>query len=84
VDRIEAAADGITNIYCTILVDRDSQKPIVVGRAGSMIKQIGTAARRELERYLKARVFLDLHVKVKSEWRDNERLLDEMGLRRDR
>jgi GTPase len=84
VDRIETAADGITNIYCTILVDRESQKPIVVGRAGSMIKQIGTAARRELERYLDTRVFLDLHVKVKSEWRDDERLLDEMGLRRDR
>jgi GTP-binding protein Era len=84
VDRIETAADGITNIYCTILVDRDSQKPIVVGRAGSMIKQIGTAARQELERYLNARVFLDLHVKVKSEWRDDERLLDKMGLRRER
>jgi len=84
VDRMEAAEDGITNIYCTILVDRESQKPIVIGRAGSMIKQIGTAARRELERYLNARVFLDLHVKVKSEWRDDERLLDEMGLRRDR
>jgi GTPase len=84
VDRIETAADGITNIYCTILVDRESQKPIVVGRAGSMIKQIGTAARRELERYLNTRVFLDLHVKVKSEWRDDERLLDELGLRRDR
>jgi GTP-binding protein Era len=84
VDHIEPAEDGITNIYCTILVDRESQKPIVIGRAGSMIKQIGTAARRELERYLTARVFLDLHVKVKSEWRDDERLLDEMGLRRDR
>jgi len=84
VDRIEAAEDGITNVYCTIVVDRESQKPIVIGRAGSMIKQIGTAARAELERYLQARVFLDLHVKVKSEWRDDERLLDEMGLRRDR
>ena len=78
VDRIESAADTITNIYCTILVDRESQKPIVVGRAGSMIKQIGTAARAELERYLESRVFLDLHVKVKSEWRDDERLLDEI------
>jgi len=82
VDRVEPAEDGITNVYCTILVDRESQKPIVIGRAGSMIKQIGTAARAELERYLEARVFLDLHVKVKSEWRDDERLLDEMGLRR--
>jgi GTP-binding protein Era len=84
VDRIELAEDTITNIYCTILVDRESQKPIVIGRAGAMIKQIGTAARAELERYLAARVYLDLHVKVKSEWRDNERLLDEIGLQRDR
>lgn len=84
VDRIELAEDGITNIYCTILVDRESQKPIVIGRAGAMIKQIGTAARAELERYLESRVFLDLHVKVKSEWRDDERLLDELGLQRDR
>jgi len=84
VDRIELAEDTITNIYCTILVDRESQKPIVIGRADAMIKQIGTAARAELERYLESRVYLDLHVKVKSEWRDDERLLDEMGLQRDR
>ena len=84
VDRIELAEDKITNIYCTILVERESQKPIVIGRAGAMIKQIGTAARAELERYLAARVYLDLHVKVKSEWRDDERLLDELGLQRDR
>ena len=84
VDRIEDADDGITNIYCTILVDRESQKPIVIGRAGAMIKQIGIAARAELERYLESRVFLDLHVKVKSEWRDDERVLDELGLQRDR
>lgn len=80
VDRVEPATDGITNIYCTILVDRESQKPIVVGRAGSMIKQIGTIARQQLEQYLATRVFLDLHVKVRSEWRDDERLLDEMGM----
>src|SRR5258705_295332 len=84
VDRIEPADDKITNIYCTILVDRESQKPIVIGRAGAMIKQIGTAARGELERYLESRVYLDLHVKGKSEWRDDERLLDEMGLNRAR
>jgi GTP-binding protein Era len=78
IDRIEDADDRKTNIYCTILVERESQKPIVIGRAGSMIKQIGTAARAELERYLESRVFLDLHVKVKSEWRDDERVLDEI------
>jgi GTP-binding protein Era len=85
VDRLEPAGeDKIIKLYCTILVDRESQKPIVVGRAGTMIKTIGTAARAELQRYLDARVYLDLHVKVKSEWRDDERLLDEMGLHRDR
>jgi GTP-binding protein Era len=85
VDRIEPAGDDkIMNIYCTILVDRESQKPIVIGRAGAMIKQIGTAARAELQKYLESRVYLDLHVKVKSEWRDDERLLDELGMERDR
>jgi GTP-binding protein Era len=81
VDRFEEPdADKVVNLYCTILVERESQKPIVIGRAGAMIKQIGTAARKELERFLESRVYLDLHVKVKSEWRDDERVLDEMGL----
>src|SRR5687768_14114509 len=86
IDRIEDPdGAGIMNIYCTILVDRESQKPIVIGKGGSMIKQIGTAARAELEKYFDRRVYLDLHVKVKSEWRDDERLLNELGLQgRDR
>ena len=79
VDRFEEAGeDGIIKLYCTILVERESQKPIVVGRGGAMIKKIGTAARAELEHFFEQRVFLDLHVKVKSEWRDNERVLDEI------
>jgi GTP-binding protein Era len=83
VDRFEEPGDDqVFNLYCTILVERESQKPIVIGRAGAMIKKIGTAARQELQRYLNARVFLDLHVKVKSEWRDDERALDEMGLQK--
>lgn len=83
VDRFEEPAEGqkILSLYCTILVDRESQKPIVVGRGGAMIKKIGTAARMELEKYFGTRVFLDLHVKVRSEWRDDDRLLDEMGIR---
>jgi GTP-binding protein Era len=74
----EQSTDEIVNLYCTILVDRESQKPIVIGKGGAMIKQIGTAARAEIEEFLQRRVYLDLHVKVKSEWRDNERLLDEI------
>jgi GTP-binding protein Era len=74
----EESREELVNLYCTILVDRESQKPIVIGRGGAMIKQIGTAARTEIEEFLQRRVYLDLHVKVKSEWRDNERLLDEI------
>ena len=81
VDRFETPGDNEGySLYCTILVERESQKPIVIGKGGAMIKKIGTAARHELERYFDARVYLDLHVKVKSEWRDDERVLDEMGL----
>ena len=79
VDRVEAGARGRpTVIYGTVLVERPSQKAIVVGRAGATIRAIGTAAREELERALGARVFLDLHVKVKTDWRDDERLLDDL------
>ena len=82
VDRFDDASEaGLVRLYCTILVERESQKPIVIGRAGTMIKQIGSAARAELEHFFEKRVYLDLHVKVKSEWRDDERTLDEMGLR---
>jgi len=79
VDHVEEAGT-LVRLYATIFVERESQKPIIVGRAGAMIKQIGTAARAELERFFGARVYLDLRVKVKSEWRDDERALDEIGL----
>jgi GTP-binding protein Era len=79
VEQFDEAGDGgLLRIYCSILVERDSQKRIVVGHGGSLIKAIGTAARLELERHFSSRVFLDLHVKVKSQWRDDEHLLDEI------
>lgn len=71
---------GLTRIHAAILVETESQKPIVVGKGGEMIKRIGTEARSDLEAMLDGRVFLDLHVKVREDWRDNERILDEMGL----
>ena len=80
VDKFDESDRGLIKLYCTILVDRESQKPIVVGKAGSMIKAIGTAARLGLEEHFQQKVFLDLHVKVKTEWRDDDRLLDEIGL----
>jgi GTP-binding protein Era len=82
VDRFEEPDEGgLMQVYCTILVERASQKPIVVGKGGAMIKAIGTAARTELERFFATRLFLDLHVKVKSEWRNDERVLDSLGVR---
>jgi GTP-binding protein Era len=71
---------GLTRIFASILVDRESQRPIVVGAGGEMIKRIGTEARKDLEEMLAGRVYLDLHVKVRADWRDDERLLDELGL----
>ena len=88
IDRFEEAEEGasarasILRLYCTIVVERDSQKPIVIGKGGDMIKRIGTAAREELERFFGTRVFLDLHVRVKAEWRDNDRLLGQIGVGR--
>jgi GTP-binding protein Era len=73
---------GLTRIFASILVDHASQKPIVLGRGGDMIKRIGTDARKDLEEMLGGKVYLDLHVKVRQDWRDDERMLDEMGLRR--
>ena len=70
----------VLRIHCTIIVDRESQKPIVVGRGGEMIKKIGTAARQEMEKFFDTRVFLDLHVRVKSEWREDDRILHDIGV----
>jgi len=73
--------DHMTRIYATILVERDSQKPIVIGRGGEMIKQIGTAARQEIEKFFHSRVWLDLRVAVREQWREDERILDSLGVK---
>ena len=81
VDKFEEPdAKGLMRLFCTILVDRDSQKPILLGKGGSRIKEIGTAARKELQQFFDTRVFLDLHVKVRAGWREDERMLDSLGL----
>jgi GTP-binding protein Era len=75
---------GMTNIFATILVESESQKPIVIGKGGEMIKRIGTDARKDLVPLVGTKIFLELHVKVKDDWRDNERVLYELGLSRKR
>jgi GTP-binding protein Era len=79
VDRFEEdEAKKLIKIYATIVVERDSQKAIVIGKQGSMIKKIGTEARVELEAILGTKVFLDLHVGVHEKWREDERFLGEL------
>jgi len=64
-------SETMTSIRATIVVEKESQKPIVIGAGGERVKQIGTEARQELERLFPPKVFLDLHVKVEPHWRDN-------------
>jgi GTP-binding protein Era len=76
----ESDGSGLLRLYCTIVVERESQKGILVGKGGARIKAIGTAARLELEAFFDTRVFLDLHVKVREGWREDDRVLDSIGL----
>lgn len=79
VDRFEEDEEsGMISIWATIFVERPSQKGIVVGKQGAMVKRIGTEARQELESILGAKVFLDLHVAVHEGWREDERFLGEL------
>jgi len=81
VDRFEEPGrDEILRIYCSILVERGTQKRIVIGRGGTLIKKIGTEARQELEAFFGTRVYLDLHVRVRAGWRNDERVLSELGI----
>ncbi len=75
----EEEGRDLVKIYASILVERAGQKKIVVGRQGAMIKSIGTAARVDLEAYLERRVYLDLHVKVEPDWREDRALLAQLN-----
>ncbi|HET7745911.1 MAG TPA: GTPase Era [Vicinamibacteria bacterium] len=74
--------DGLVRIEASILVERESQKGIVIGRGGQMLKSIGTAARKDIEEFLGTKVFLGLFVKVREKWREDQAVLDRMGLGR--
>jgi len=72
--------DGVVEVRAQIWAETESQKGILIGSGGSKIKEIGTAARAELEQELGARVFLDLQVRVRKRWRKDEGLLDRLGI----
>jgi GTP-binding protein Era len=80
IEAIEPMHDDLVRIHALLLVETDSQKRIVIGAGGRMVKEIGTAARRAIERELGTRVHLELTVRVRRHWRADERLLDRLGI----
>jgi GTPase len=80
VEEIERPREGLARVRALIWVETPSQKGILIGARGRMIKSIGTAARRELERELGCQVHLDLSVRVRRDWRADEGLLDRLGI----
>jgi GTP-binding protein Era len=81
VSKWEERKDGLISISCNIYVERDGQKAIIIGKKGEMIKSIGTAARLDIEKLLNTKVFLELRVKVKKNWRNDKQLLKELGFK---
>jgi GTP-binding protein Era len=80
VEELEQRDDGLVEISAQIWAETDSQKAILIGKGGRMVREIGSAARRELQRELDAKVFLDLQVRVRDRWRRDEGLLDRLGI----
>lgn len=79
IERFFERDDGIVEINADIICEKKPHKAIVIGKGGEMIKKISTTARIDMEKLLDSRVYLNLFVKVKEEWRDSERLLREIG-----
>jgi len=79
IDRFEEG-EKLHRIFATIFVERDSQKAIVIGKGGQKLKEIGTEARKDLEGFFGRKIFLELHVKVRKNWRDDEETLKSLGL----
>jgi GTP-binding protein Era len=80
VEELEQRDDGLWWVRALVWVEAESQKGILIGAGGSMVKAVGSAARRELERELGGRVHLELSVRVRRGWRADERLLDRLGI----
>jgi len=79
IEHIQPKKSKTTHIKALILVERKTQKEIVIGKGGSNLKKAGTLARKELEDLLETKVFLELHVKVQNNWRDDVALLQDLG-----
>ena len=72
--------EKVVHIQVLVVVDRDNLKKIIIGKGGSMLKQIGTMARRDMEEFLGKKVYLETYVKTLKNWRDQEKYFQELGL----
>jgi GTPase len=83
IEQMKVEGNGIVHIGAVIFVERDSQKGIVIGKSGALLKEIGKQARKDIEALLGSKIFLELWVKVKKDWRNQERVLRDLGFRND-
>ncbi|TNF46826.1 GTPase Era [bacterium] len=81
VEDISPRQDGLIDVSATVYVERETQKGIVIGKGGKMLREVGKAARMDMENLLEKKVFLELWVKVKKGWTDREGLLRQLGYR---
>jgi len=83
IEAMSVRDNGIVDMSAVIFVERDSQKPIIIGKKGALLKQIGESARRDIETLLGSKIFLELWVKVKKDWRNADSVLKDLGFRHD-
>lgn len=83
IEAMSVRDNGVVDISAVIYVERDSQKRIVIGKKGELLKRIGESARKDMEALLGSRIFLQLWVKVKKDWRNTEHVLKDLGFRHD-
>ena len=81
IEKIEREENGKLHIMANVIVERSSQKGILIGKGGAMMKRVGTEARRDIERLLGSKVYLELWVKVQKDWRNKQVHLRELGFR---
>jgi GTP-binding protein Era len=80
-EKYDEERAGLTRIHCAIFVERPAQKKIIIGHGGERLKEVGTKARRDLERLLGHKVYLELFVKVEEDWRNSARALNDLGIK---
>lgn len=80
IEDLETREDGLVSIHARVIVERNSQKGIVIGKGGSLLKAVGTEARADIERLLGSKVFLELRVRVEKDWQERPSVIERLGM----